>query len=355
MNRLYRVSYKTRVFEREFTDEKQTGASVYFNKTAVTATGITPVKCYKANGEVYFYCSDKSVKKIVNGAFTSTGFIGDVLPLVVPVVKNGVKTVMFVSDVTAKIGEETVSGVPYGTSCAFCAGRLFIADGKKIKFSEEFDFTDFNTGLAFGGFVQVGENDGDVLFLGETGGKLYAVCEHAAYVLSPYGEEYEFTMEKIPSFELNVAANSVFQVGDRICFLSGKELCVLMGGKIKRAGKTLSTVAITANGIAGGGNGLYLLPVSSGSNGYVYVYDTLTDKESLNPAGGFTVAGLYAVKSGDDYLYQITAEISAATIGESYSDEYDFGSCARKSVCRVETHIRGNADLVASAVVFWDR
>ncbi len=345
MNGFSRVSYKTRVFEREFTDESIALAAVNFKKTTISAAGVTPVKYYKANGEEYLYLSDKTLRKNANGSLVSTEFTSNVAPLVVPVIRGGVRKVMFINDQTAKIGAETVSGVPYGKDCAFCAGRLFIADGKNIKFSEEFDFTDFNVGLAFGGFIRVEEDDGNVLCLAESGGKLYALCEHAACIISPYGEEYDFSMEKISSFELSVSADSVAKTGNSVCFLSGKDFCVLKDGKIKRAGNAFSSFAYTSNGIAGGGNGLYVLPLSAGQNGYIYVYDTVTDKEMLERSD-FTVAGIYAVKSGDSYLYELTATPKTGTLGALYSGEYDFGSCAKKSVCRVNAHIRGNAELV---------
>lgn len=349
MNGFSHVSYKTRIFEREFTEERVTSDVVDFKRTTILAFSVTPIKYYRVNGEEYLYFSDKSLRKRSNNSFSSVGFTGNVAPLITPVIRSGVRKTMYINDQTAKIGTETVSGVPYGTDCAFCAGRLFIAYGKEIKFSAEFDFTDFNVGLDFGGFVRVEEDDGNVLCLAESGGKLYAICEHAAFVISPYGEEYDFTMERISSFALNVVSGTAFQAGNRICFISGKELCIMTDGKIKRVGKTLlSSLDFTPNGAACGGNGLYVLPLTVGQDGYLYVYDTVTEKEMIKPLGTFTASGLYAVKRGDYYLYELTVGKSTETVAPSYSGEYDFGSCANKSVCRVEVHISGSAELVVT-------
>ena len=348
MNEFERVSYKSRVYEREFGDNVKPSSAARFKKTQVNVSGITPVKFYDVNGDTYVYCNDNALKKIVDNAPVSTGFTSSVVPLVAPVIKSGVKTVMFISNSAAEIGNDSISGVPYGNACVFMAGRLFIADGDKIKFSGEFDFTDFTVGLNFGGFLQVGKEDGDVLYLSDDCGKLCVLCEHAAYIVTPYGEEYEFKMEKVSSFALDVKKNTVINAGNRICFISGDGLCTFVGGKIKRAGETIGSIVVSSFGIAGENNGLYVLPLTSGSRAYVYVYDTVAEREILQALTGYTVYGGYAKKTGDSYLYKITTLTDADTVAADYSAEYDFGSCRKKSVCRVEAHIRGTADIVVT-------
>lgn len=346
MNGFADVSYKVRVFEKEFTEKTETVAKIFFSRTPVSLSGIVPVKFYVADGETYAYLTDKTLVKISDNTVVSTGFTSDKIPLVTSVIRNGVKSTLFIGDVNAKVGDETVSGIPYGNSCALCAGRLFIACENKIKFSGEFDFTEFNVGLAFGGFIQVGAEDGEVLFLAEENGKLSVVCEHAAYIITPYGEEYEFTMEKVPSFALDVKKNTVFKTGSRIGFISGDNFCLFTGGKIKKAGSALSSVAGSSYGIAGGGNGCYFVSLTAGTTDYVYAYDTVNGEELLLMADGYSVFGGYAVKSGDNALYKLSFGAGADTVTENYSGVYDFGSCAKKAVCRVEAHIRGSANLI---------
>ena len=247
-----------------------------------------------------------------------------------------------VSDSTAVAGETSVSGIPYGTSSAFCGGRLFIADGDKIKYSGEFDFTDFSVGLTFGGFIALDGADGEALFLAEDSGKLYVIAEHAVYRVSPYGEQFEFVSEKLSTFRLDVKKGTVYQTGNSVGFISGDDFCVLSGGKVKRAGKAISGCLGATFGIAGGFDGLYVLPVNLGTNKYVYLYDTENGTEALRDASGFTVAGRYAAKTNDAYLYKLAVGL------KPYSGEYDFGSCAQKSVSKVEAHITGSADIVVS-------
>lgn len=346
MNGFNKVSYKPRVFERDFSDTVKSSFAAGFKKTRISVSGYPPVKFYDVDGELYVYCSGGTLYKTENNALVSTGFTSTVPPLVAPVIRNGVKTALFISDVSAMVGNETVSGVPYGTSCAFFAGRLFISDGDKIKFSEEFDFTDFTVGLDFGGFIQVDKADGEILYLYGDGEKLSVVCEHAAYTVTPYGEEYEFKIDKVQSFALDVKKGTVFGTGNRVCFISGDGFCIFVGGKIKRVGEALSSVAVSSFNAAGGKNGLYVLPFTSANVAYVYVYDTVKECETLQALTGYVAYNGYATKTGDAYLYEITAAASIETVAAEYSGEYDFGSCRRKSVCRVEAHIRGRADIV---------
>lgn len=343
MNGFSAVNLKTQVYKRDFTDQSADAFFLHLIDTGISAAGITPLKFYRAGGDLYAYCSDKTLKKAANGGFTNTGFTSNVVPLVVSVIHNGAKKPLFIGD-TAVIDGQTISGVPYGADCEFFGGRLFIADGNTVRFSEEFDFTDFTVGLSFGGFIKVGEESGNVLRFAADGGKLYVICERAVYALTPYGNQYDFTMEKVSAFALDVAANSVFTVGNRTCFVSGNAFCVLCGGKVKKAGKEdLSGFNFKP---AGGQGGVYVLPLVSGGNEYVYAYDTVSEKEIFTAADGFSVSGGYAVKSADNKLYALKVKTGTETATAEYSGEYDLGSCRKKAVSRVEAHIRGNATIV---------
>lgn len=348
MNGFDRVSYKTHVFKRDFTDEKQVSVAAAFIKTVMSAAGITPVKIYDVNGAIYAYCADKTLKKYTGGAFATTSFTSNVVPHIVPIILNGTDKTLFIGDTAAIEGGSAVSGVPYGASCALCAGRLFIADGNKIKFSEEFDFTDFSVGLDFGGFIGLDDESGDALFLAEDAGNIYVVASHAVYQLQPYGEQFEFVFKKLSTFCLNVKAGTIAKAGNKICFLSGNDLCVLCGGKVKKVGGTLADFGAYSFGAAGVTKGVYHLFVQSGGKNYAYIYDTVGEREIINDIGEFSLLGAYAKKTGDDYLYEPTLKTNVSVGGSVYGGEYDFGSCAKKSVCKIEAHITGSAEIVVS-------
>ena len=341
MNGFHRVSLSPRVFKREFNESVKTEAKVAFTRTAINASGITPVKSYFVNGAEYVYCSDNALRVKDGNGFTATNFTSSVIPLVLPVIENGEKTVMFVNNQTAKIGTETVSGVPFGKSGDLFCGRLFIADGNKLKYSEEFDFTDFSVGLNVGGFVETDSEAGDILFIFNDGKKLYAVCKRAVFAIETFGKPYEFKMEKIVS-GLDVLENSAVYVGDEAGFISGKYFYTFNGKKLTRKSGVLLDFASFTAGVAFARDGLYVFPFTSGGNSYIYAYDFTAGTEVLQKTSGYTVSGGYAKKANDDMLYKIELSVESSAALEEYSGEYDFGTCAKKAVTRVEAHIDGS-------------
>ncbi|MBO4251966.1 MAG: hypothetical protein J5911_04840 [Clostridia bacterium] len=353
MNGFSKVSYKTRVYKREFSDAVRTADKFTFTRTTIANASATPVKFYHCNGEIYGYSTDKKIRKVNGNEYTYQDFTSNVLPLILPVIVNGEKKVIFISDETAKIGNQTITGVPYGNSGVFCAGRLFIADGNRIRYSEEFDFVNFNVGLEFGNFIEVDLDAGEILYLAKNGDDISVVAEHALFNLSPYGKPFEFKVDRIPSFRLSVVKNSVYGEGGWIGFMSGNDFCVFSGGKVKNVSKVMHTVGNYTIGVAGGYHELYVLPYTANRLSYVFAYDFSFKKEVLeklttDALNTYTVAGEYASRITDIRFYRTSIETVKETASASYDGEYDFGSCAKKSVCKVEAHIDGSAEIVIS-------
>lgn len=346
MNGFYRPSLDTKIFKKRFTDSVKTENAIAFTRTTIATRGTTPIKFYDCNGDTYAYCSDKKIRKVEGMEFSVVNFTSNVIPIVISVKINGAMKVMFVSDETATIDGETVSGIPYGVAAAFCGGRLFIADGYKIKYSEEFDYTDFSVGLNFGGFIEIDRNEGEILYVAEDGGKLYVITEHAVFALSPYGEPFEFKMEKLTDFGLSIVKNTVFGVGGTIGFLNGNTFCALSGGRIKFLSDALTGYTNMTVGVAGGHCGFYVLPFTIDRVNYAFVYDFVSGKEALENVSGYAVAGEYAAKTTDIRFYRITVITKTVSVADEYSAEYDFGTCRKKAVSRVEAHVTGSATIV---------
>ncbi|MBQ6979863.1 MAG: hypothetical protein IJQ07_04395 [Clostridia bacterium] len=348
MNGFDRVSYKTHVFKRDFTDEIKTVNQLTLTRTSIATAGTSPVKFYHCNGDTYGYSTDKKIRKIVGSEYVFQNFTSNVVPLILPVIVNGEKKVMFVSDETAKIDEETVSGVPYGSSGVFFAGRLFIADGNKLKYSAEFDFVNFSVGLDIGGFIELDKDAGEILYLSKNGDDLYVIAEHAIFSLSPYGKPYEFKLERIPTFGLSIVKNSVFGENGVIGFLNGKDFCMLSYGKVKFVSNTMNAAGTFTMGVADGYNGLYVLPFTVNRVNYVFAYDFGLKKEVVEQLTGCSVSGEYVAKNTDIRFYRTSISTATVAVSATYNGEYDFGSCAKKSVCKIEAHITGSAEIVVS-------
>ena len=346
MNGFHRVSLNKKIFKREFTETAKTVGYMTYTRTIIATVGTLPVKFYDCQGDIYAYCSDKKIRKAEGSNFTFINFTSDVIPLIMAVRVNGAKKILIVSDERAELDGQTISGVPYGVAGAFCGNRLFIGNGYQLKYSQEFDYTDFSVSLDFGGVIEIDRRAGEIVYVAEDAGKLYVITEHSVFALSPYGEPYEFKMEKLTDFGLSVVKNTVFDAGGSIGFLSEHHFCALSGGKVKFLSDTLGTYPNKTLNVAGGYSGAYIMSFSADGTKYVFAYDFASGKEVVETAPNFTIAGEYAVKSGDIRYYRLRVSIKTETITEDFSGEYDFGSCRKKAVSRVEAHIRGSATLV---------
>lgn len=362
MNGFYNVSYKTQVYERDFTSGEKNGSnatsvfqSFAFENAFFYRSGFIPVKEYRLNGDVYFYCSDKSLRKVSGNTFINAYFSSDVAPLIIPVVYGGAKKIMFVgksgNTVKAQIDGESISGVPYGSSFAFYGGRLFIADKNRLYFSEEFDFTEFTVGTLFSGFLETDEKSGDVLYL--FGGKdgINIVCKKGIYLLTPYGEATDFTLKKVPTFYLEIAENSVCESGDAVYFLSGKMICVLSGNSVKSVGKAALEYNFIG-GVSGVTDGIYCLPITVNGNRFLYAYDTFSGVEKIISAGNFYPVGSYAYKTSDNTVYTVKRKYEQDSVTDAsldtevdFNGDYDLGTCLKKAVCGIEAHITGSATI----------
>ena len=357
MNGFDRVSYKTHVFKREFSDTVKTVDKIIYTRASFDTNNTFPIKFYNCNGDTYGYSTDKNVRKVVGSTYVLQGFSSDVVPLILPVIINGEKDVIFISDQTAKIGDQTITGVPYGNAGAFCAGRLFIAVGNKLKYSEEFNFVNFSVGLDFGGFIELDQNAGEILYLAKNGDGLYVIAEHAIFSFSPYGKPYEFKLERVQTTELSIVKDSVFGEGDVVLFLNKKDLCMFTNDKVQYLNNSFLSFGTYYLEVAGGYNGLYVMPftmqVGNSRIKYVYAYDFFKKKEVLEKVStdvlnAFHVAGEYASRMTDGRYFRLSIGTETETVPAVYDGEYDFGTCAKKSVCKIEAHITGSAEIVVS-------
>ena len=365
MNGFGKVNYKEKAFTADFTGRSGTQANVNgssvtdisFADASIARNDFTYIKFYDVNGETYAYCDNLYVKKVVNGALNSVNVNSDTPPLIETITYNGQQKTLIIgkrnSTLKAVVGGVNIStvGLPYGQSAAVAAGRLFIADNKRLYYSSEFDFTTFTVGVNAGGFIDVQDEDGDILYLAEIGGVLYIVCKHSVYRLTPYGEQHDFTLKKITSAYIDVREKSAVKCNDTVYFMSGGDLFAITDGKVKVVGKTLRFTTFT-NGFGDTVCGLYLLPVTVGTAKFVYFYDSVNGTEGLKDAGDYIVTGKYAYKTSGGTTYRINKTVaeggtgtvvSAETVG--YDGEYDFGTCLKKAITGVEAHITGSATM----------
>ncbi|MBQ9485408.1 MAG: hypothetical protein IJU83_01065 [Clostridia bacterium] len=349
MNGFEKVSYKPKEFKVNFTDKSVKTVSLAFKPAGINCAA-TPVRVYRAGDDLYAFFADGGLKKAVCGEFVPAGYNGATIPLVISALISGERKTLIIGENGATAGEEMFGNVPYGTTCTFFGGRLFTANGRRINYTTEFDYADFGVGRNYGGFIETPEEGGDVIFLASVKNALYAVCVHAVYEITAYGDQFEFKTRKTPSFYLDARKNSAAVSGDKICFISQNAPCVLSDGKIKRRA-VIGGINIIASGYAGAVGSLYLFAFSAGNAEYVYAYDTVSGEETLAAADGYEFVDGYAFKDGNLYTVALCGEYTAGL--NVVSEKYDFGTCRKKAVCHVETHIKGSAELLVEGEGFF--
>ena len=346
MNGFNKVSYKVRTFKRDFTKEREAVLlnAVKYCETTIPVLGYMPVKVYRVNGFVYVYCDDKSVIKITSrSSFQSTGFTSEVPPLIISVIRNGARKVLFVGTNSAEIDGQSVD-VPFGESYAEFCGRLFIAAGRKIYYSAEFDRTNFSEGLDFGGFIETDVQAGNIVCLAVASGKLAVLCEHALYELSPFGESFGWTLSRITDKRFNATTGSACGTENGMCFISDGVLYLLSDGKITAVGKELNEYAVTETAKAEFYDGLFVLPFVSGEKSFIYLYDVASGKTAVKECGACVPAGAYGYLYGSNVLLVLKKQDGEITVSGA-DGEYDFGTCLKKAVLGVEAHINGYATI----------
>lgn len=345
MNGFERVSYKVKEYKFDFTGDKEDVAvnAVRFVETDIAAS-VTPLRFYKADGRIFAYCSGGALVEFISGSAVATGFTSQTPPLVIPLTVSGTRTVLFVGGSSAMMNGNAVTGVPYGNSFAFCGGRLFIANGRKVYYSAELNYTDFRTGTGYGGFVETEAEDGDVIYIARISNKLIILCERAVYELSPYGESYEFTLKRVCALGAIAAANSACKAGDGLCFSGEGSFFLFSGDKVKLIGTDLKRYDISEMKAATFDDGLYLLPFVSGGKNLVYVYDAACGKTAVISAGRFTPVGAFGYADGETYFYRAAKPENGFAAG-GFNGEFDFGTCRKKAVCGIEAHISGSGEI----------
>lgn len=84
----------------------------------------------------------------------------------------------------------------------------------RIWFSDALDVTNWNVSATEGGYIDVPAEDGHVVNLVSRGDYLYVFTEFAVWRLSAYGDQREFSFQRVTSVAGRIAYNSVVTAGD---------------------------------------------------------------------------------------------------------------------------------------------
>ncbi len=299
-------------------------------------------KLFEIGEDMYLLGYNGYLYKRENGVFiavSSTQFGTDLKFL--PVTYGGGKATLVVTPSTAEIdyGETFLPvSVPYGI-LRFYAGRLFVASGKRLYYGDLFDFTTCGVGSFGGGFVEVEDEDGDIIGIEEKDGKLFMICENAVLSFSAFTSPSEFKMERV-CVNFGARAGSVAKVGDRIYFISEEGLKRFDGKKTETASGTLADEVM--EGDAESYCGKYVIKVKRRGISYTYVYEDSTGAEDIIRLPDYAItSGAVTVKNSVSRVMRLTA--SYTLLADETEDESDFGTSKEKVAIAADIGVTGSA------------
>lgn len=354
----YAEREKTYESERAKTEKISRVRTLSFISSGSCVPPTTAKKVYFVGGDIYFYCENgkvyKAVKNSDTGAYVLTAAGAksySSAPNVIAIKKNGEKKILvFGKDGAEIIGESASLSVSYGKNFAVVCGRLFVAQGKEIKFSEEFDCVNFSTGInGAAGVIRVGGEDGEILCTGASGDELVILCKRSIFVLSAAGEPSGWRLKKVDTCGFSAEENSAAWCGGKMIFRSGKRTYVYYKSALKEIGGAIDDKSPVPLGGACAFGSVYLLPLKEDEKKFVYAYDSATGEEFfpeyiplISDKGG---AGFDEEKGEISFLAfgtaVVTGETSAGNGAFSPDGAEDFGSSDEKLLLRAVVTTNG--------------
>lgn len=250
--------------------------------------GVSPIKAYAINGKKAVFCSDGFVREVKDGK----------LRLLSRERYNNPPEIFSVR----LFGKETtaISGGTAGTLCDGRADAFVYPKGEKIRGKGEFRFsfkdrsftlrkTDDEKSILTP-VVQflTDEEAGKIIDVFPKGKKAYVVCEKQIYALTLGEEITETSLEKVVG-GLEVTAGTATATDGKIYFISSDDLCSFDGKTVRRIKEFPKDYEIS--GSAEDNDGEYVLPVKSGGENMLYVYNAEYDSDYLISPFGSSVAG----------------------------------------------------------------
>ena len=208
-----------------------------------------------------------------------------------------------------------ILGVPNVRSMCVHRERLFLVAesdlGRTVWFSDDYDPTNWAVSINEGGYIEFVDELGDVLKIVEFLDYVYVIRRYGIVRLSAYGEQSEFTLQKLNLNCGRIYGETVTVCGDCIVFLSSGGLYKFNGIDTVRIltsyDKFLKNVQ---NDNAEGAyfNGELLLKLNGNFNGdtkeFILVYNVEKDSSYLAKGIEFTN---FCLSTGEEYkLYAIS-------------------------------------------------
>ena len=297
---------------------------------------VKPIKTYSTELGVVVYCMDKKLYLIDENQIVALGErTFDSPPQVFCIMKNGEKRICAVLNSNGVIMDDSLSEISLVDASDYLVidGVVFCFKGDSVIFYNGYDYTQNTVAVDKKGLIRV-DKIGDILGLFYDGKNLIVVCEKGVARLNTDGFLGDYRLEYL-TVDINLKdIDGIKMVGEDLLFYNKGRLYSIKNGKMQGLETVLDKAEYTVNGTAFSISEIYLLPVSSDDENYIFVYDTITKESYFTTAltNGYADGGYYALT--DDYA------VGRLVYGTAESYEWqsvttDLGSDAEKTLYKI--------------------
>ena len=287
-------------------------------------------KIYSCQNKILLYGKDGKIYQFKNGKFVEFSMQKfHSAPEIFSVTLSGVPSVAIAENGHGVIVGDSHAYVtlPKGNGYLYYNGVLFCADGDKIRFGGDFDYSGYTVNLKTAGFIGV-YGKGKILKLIPAQDKIIVFCQHGIAYLYPEGDRFEYRLETT-TFEFSgVDEKSIVSFNGCTYFLRNGKLCVFSSTGINE----LSLPSRPLNCISNAVNYYGLCMFNYGDG--VFVFDTVKKNSFYLPAKALSIAtgGYFLTENGEIKVFSL---VKNAYDGSWESLPLDLGTYEEKTVYRI--------------------
>ena len=198
-------------------------------------TCVEKLVAYGDDGKLY----DFTLSELYSG-FSVIGSYGKVLDAA-PYIYNGADGLLLSTENGLYfLREFTMTSLSFSeilTTMCVHNDRVFAThflDEYTLRFSDDFDPTNWHVSLREGGYINFGTEMGKIIKVLSFGGQIYLFFEHGIIRMTAYNDQTDFHLTKLYLFVGTVLKNTITVCGDRILFMSSEGVFSFDGLSVKK-------------------------------------------------------------------------------------------------------------------------
>lgn len=267
-----------------------------------------------------------------------------------PLTVNGARKYLIANEYEKRLYNDSLTSyqeldIPYGEYLQY-GGRLFVGSGNRIQYSKAFDFTDFNVGSGFGGYISLEEKDGEFIKMFDINDKLYILCRNSILVFNGCGDQLEYSLKRLDVIGYDIIPRSVVQIGEKIFFAGKNRIYELSNNRLTFVPVNIPESGVSEGIDSGSVDGFYVVPIQTGYSNLGAFYDISNKKiHTANLAFPIAKSEGYSIDF-ENRLCQIGIYLQNPDSNKVNRLWTSLGSCKRKMISAIEVENTKTANLV---------